>query len=280
MRRPFVVCVSAIALLAPLLLVLAAACVGEDPERVDNGNGPDGAVSCTGPNCTNEGGPSPVPFDGSCDGRSFNSEGCGCPRVGEANPCNHGVPGPKSACDTQGTQLCQQHSDGTLRWSACTGGSTPKPRETCHNDVDDDCNGSVDENCTCSTDIDLCRPSVVVADSGAAPATTFSPNAYSMFTLPSAPKANEPFDLYILTKDRPLVGPGIKRTGGGLSDSCYGAGLRKTCASSGAGCAGWKVGFFMGLKEAAGNYVFEVFDPSDPGGCGGALLASMVVVVN
>lgn len=201
---------------------------------------------------------------------SYDLQGCLCATPGVAAPCYHGVPGAKSACNVAGVQRCEVGEDQKARWSICSGGSKPAPSEICHDGVDDDCDGKIDQGCTCSDDIDLCRSNA--SDAGA----TFNPDAYTIFTIPSAPKANEPFDLFIVTKNKSLSAPGLVKN----NAICYGGGLLTPCQSPGAGCSGWKVGLFHGVKEAAGSYTFSIKDPQGPTGCEGVEIASKIIVVS
>jgi hypothetical protein len=204
----------------------------------------------------------------SCDAQAHDLAGCLCASAGARSACYQGVPGPKSGCVQPGTQACSPGGDGKLRWEACKGGSMPAATETCFDDVDEDCDGRLNQGCTCSEFVDLCKPD---RDAGAAP---FDPEAYTLFTVPAAPKAGVAFDLFIVTKNRPLNSPGLLKNG-----LCYGGGLSKACASTGSGCAGWKVGFFHNVKEPEGDYDFKVVDPQGPTGCEGPEIGGIQVIV-
>jgi hypothetical protein len=268
---------SSVVFVLPLLgFVGVVACVGDDPGIVNQAA--DASSSEAAPTNADA---SVLPLvDGGvdapegCSAPEYNLAGCICATKGAAVPCYQGVPGPKSACNTAGSQQCEDVGGGVLRWSACNGGAMPKSIDECHDDIDGDCNGKVDQNCACSPDVDLCRPNAIAsADAGATP--TYDPNAYTMFTIPPNPKANVPFELYIVTKNRSLMAPGLLKNGA----ICYGGGLSKPCRSVGAGCDGWKVGFFRGVSEAAGTYTFSIKDPQGPTGCEGPTIATTTVVV-
>jgi hypothetical protein len=199
----------------------------------------------------------------SCAAKSYDLAGCVCPTASAATPCYQGVPGIGSGCKDPGVQTCDQVG-GELRWSACKGGSTPDA-EACHDGIDNNCDGKIDEGCLCSDSVDICKLD----------GTAAAPGAYTMFTVPGQPKANEKFDLYVITRDKPLASPGLLKNG----SICYGGGLARACTAPGAGCAGWKVGFFQGLSESAGSYTFGIKDPMGPTGCEGPQVASLVVVV-
>jgi hypothetical protein len=256
------------------------ACVGDDPAVVQDppptsdAASPSSSEAAVADAVNNE---ASVDAGEVCNAPDYNLAGCICATKGAAIPCFQGVPGPKSACNTAGTQQCGETAGGgnVLRWSACNGGGMPKSVDECHDDIDGDCNGKVDQNCACSPDVDLCRPNAIAsADAGTTP--TYDPNAYTMFTIPPNPKANVPFELYIVTKNRPLQAPGLLKNGA----ICYGGGLSRPCRSVGAGCDGWKVGFFRGVTEAAGSYDFAIKDPQGPTGCEGPTIAVKTVVVS
>lgn len=258
-------------LLALPVLGAVVACVGDDPGPLTSSSVADGSAEGADASPRRD-----VATEAGevCAAPEYNLAGCLCATRGAAIPCYQGVPGPKSACTTAGSQQCEQSTGGVLRWSICNGGAMPKSIDECHDDIDGDCDGEVDPSCACSPDIDLCRPNAIPsADAGTTP--TYDPNAYTMFTLPPNPKANVPFDLYIVTKNRSLVAPGLLKNGA----ICYGGGLSKPCRSAGAGCDGWKVGFFRGVSEAAGTYEFSIKDPQGPTGCEGPTIATKTVVV-
>jgi len=132
--------------------------------------------------------------------------------------------------------------------------------------------GTPDE--ACSYGRDLCRPpSFSTADGGATP-PTYNPDAYTMFTIPSQPRAGIPFDLYVVTKNK-LSEPGLWKDA-----LCYGGGLIQPCPNAGPNCPGWRVGFFRGLTENAGTYKFTVVDPRGVNGCDGTKVSELTVSVN
>jgi hypothetical protein len=85
-------------------------------------------------------GPSPETCDGAKDESCDGAVDEGCPCTGTATrPCGVAV----GSC-TQGTQSC---TGG--KWSGCSGGTGPKPRD-CGSAVDNDCDGQIDSaQCGC-----------------------------------------------------------------------------------------------------------------------------------
>jgi hypothetical protein len=152
------------------------------------------------------------------DAGALNFEGCVCGNPGEVRECFLGKPGPKSACDTPGTQQC---TNGT--WTACTGASAPSP-ETCFDDIDDDCNGLVDEACPCSDSYDLCK------DGNGA----LLPPGDNVIIDPPNPKLGDKLRVYLVST-LPIQNTNLEITSG---SHCAGGAGADLCAV-GAGCDGW-----------------------------------------
>jgi hypothetical protein len=258
-----------IAAAAALALVLAAAaCATEYGEATPACTGSDCDGSAPEASSASDAGSDSdgdAPGIAVCDASAYDLAGCVCESSGARVPCYQGVPGPKSACTIAGVQTCESKM-GRLLWSACVGGTKPAP-EICHNDIDESCDGRIDDGCPCTDSVDLCR-----SDAGA----LFDPNAYTTLTVPAQPTAGQPFDLYILTRDKPLVGPDLARDPGGL---CLGGSSKKACPSVGKGCAGWKVTYYR-LTEPAGTYTYRFLDPPSNPPCNvGTQIANAKVIV-
>jgi hypothetical protein len=174
-----------------------------------------------------------------CDASTYNVQGCACGTVGETRPCYMGVPGPKSQCNTPGMQQCALNS----RWIACVGASFPADADTCFDDKDNECNGIVDDACKCSDNVDLCkRP-----DGG-----LYNSNMYNWFTDPTPVKANQPYNICVVTKQS-VASPSMR-----FDNMCYGGGVTKPCPSPGVGCSGWNTIRFEMSGTSQGNHAIEI----------------------
>jgi len=187
-----------------------------------------------------------------CNGPVDNPAGCRCTILNTKRVCFNGLRGAKGACNQAGLQTCSVGSDGRARWSECADASVPASSERCFNDLDDDCDGKVDFGCACSEFVDMCTP----PDGGA----MYPKNQYTFVTVPPEPKANVPFNLFVLTHDLDLVPQShLARPG-----HCYGGATSKPCPNPGPSCAGWKVAVYEGVTAPAGDISFDIKKPEDP----------------
>jgi hypothetical protein len=239
--------------LAACAAILGLDDVGYTPPPLDDASAPIGPRDKPDVDLT------PPPPPPRCDAGPNDLAGCYCATPDASRTCFHGAPGDASACNAPGSQTCE----GT-KWTACRGGSLPEAStDLCYDGVDNECNGTVDDGCLCSPASDHC----VAADGG-----TFGPTDYTWWTVPARPRAGQPYDLLVVTKNM-LAKPVSLHFGGACQQK------EAACPQAGSRCPGWYVARFRVGSSAAGPHQVKVNTQDTNGNCSGNdVLASLAVI--